>query len=104
MHNLGLTVTDNKDSSAIAQAFYPEAKLMSVTKSGALKQMTQAEWWGRISQITNPKVRKNKITILDITGVSAVVKVEFETSSDHISLLKMNNEWKIVNKTLSTIL
>lgn len=102
--NLYLTVTDHKDSSAIAKAFYKDAKLMSVTKSGDLKQMTLAEWWARVSQIPNAAIRKSKITILDITGISAVVKVEFEKSADHISLLKINNAWKIINKTLSIIL
>ena len=77
---------------------------VSVLKSGILKQMTQAEWWARVSKITNPKVRKSNITILDVTGISAVVKVEFETSSDHISLLKIDNEWKIINKSLSIVL
>ena len=102
--NLYLAVTDSKDSSAIAKAFHPDAKLMSVLKSGILKQMTQAEWWARVSKITNPKVRKSNVTILDVTGISAVVKVEFETSCDHISLLKINNEWKIINKSLSIVL
>ena len=101
---LYLRVTDNKDSSAMVKAFHPDAKLMSVTKSGVLKQMTQAEWWARVSRIADAPVRKNKITILDLSGIAAVVKVEFETSCDYICLLKINNDWKIINKTLSVIL
>jgi len=101
---LYLTVTDLKDSTAISKAFHPDAKLMSVGKNGELKQMTQAEWWQRLSRITTPVVRKSNITILAISGVAATVKVEFGTSADHISLLKINEEWKIVNKTLSVIL
>lgn len=101
---LYLRVTDYKDSTAISEAFHPEAKLMSVTKSGELKQMTQAEWWQRVSRIANPTVRRSKISILDISGISATVKVEFEQSTDQISLLKLNGKWKIVNKTLSIVL
>lgn len=101
---LYISVTDNKDSSAIAKSFHPDAKLLSVNKEGELKIMTTEEWWSRVSHISNPVERKNKIKILDITGVSAVVKVEFETSTDYISLLKINSGWKIVNKTLSIVL
>ena len=96
-----LTVTDLKDESAIATAFHPDAKLMSVNSENELKQMSLEEWWSRISRIENPKIRKCTITILDVSGISAAVKVEFEKSSDIISLLKINNEWKIVNKLLS---
>ncbi len=99
-----LTVTDLKDSTAILKAFHPDAKLMSVNNKGELKQMSQTEWWQRITKIVNPVVRKSKITVLDISGISAVVKVEFEKSNDLITLLKFNNEWKIVNKTLSIVL
>jgi hypothetical protein len=99
-----LTVTDLKDSTAILKAFHPDAKLMSVNSKGELKQMSQIEWWQRITKIVNSVVRKSKITVLDISGISAVVKVEFEKSNDLITLLKFNNEWKIVNKTLSIVL
>ena len=99
-----LTVTDLKDSTAILKAFHPDAKLMSVNSKGELKQMSQTEWWQRISKIVNPVVRKSKIKVLDISGISAIVRVEFEKSNDLITLLKFNNEWKIVNKTLSVVL
>jgi hypothetical protein len=99
-----LRVTDYKDSSAIAKSFHPSAKLMSVTATGELKEMTQAEWWARLSKISNPAVRKSKVTILDISGITASVKVEFETSTDIITLLKFDNDWKIINKTLSVAL
>ena len=101
---LYLRVTDLKDSSAIEKAFHPEAKLMSVNSKGELKQMTQNEWWQRVSKIPDPVVRKSRITVLDIAGVSAVVKVEFKKSIDFITLLKLGNEWKIVNKSLSVVL
>src|SRR5688572_9048286 len=69
-----LRVTDYKDSSAIGKSFHPHAKLMSVTKTGELKEMTQSEWWARLSKISHPVVRKSKVTILDITGITASVK------------------------------
>jgi hypothetical protein len=99
-----ISVTDHKDSTALAKSFHPDAKLLSVNSLGNLKSMTLEEWWSRISRIPNPVIRKSTIRILDISGVAAVVKVEFTTSSDYISLLKINNEWKIVNKILSIVL
>ncbi len=101
---LYLSVTDSKDSTAILASFHPDAKLLSVNKNGELKIMSLNEWWSRVSRIPNPKIRKCAITTLDITGVSASIRVEFDTSCDHISLLKLNNGWRIVNKTLSIVL
>ncbi len=99
-----LRVTDLKDSAAILKAFHPDTKFMSVNSKGELKQMPLSEWWERISKIANPVVRKSKITVIDISGITASAKVEFENSIDLITLLKFNNEWKIVNKTLSVVL
>ena len=99
-----LRVTHYKDSSAIIKSFHPDARLMSVTRTGELKVMTQAEWWSRLSKISNPVVRKSKVTILDISGITASVKIEFEASTDIITLLKFNSGWRIVNKTLSVAL
>ena len=99
-----LRVTDYKDSSAISKSFHPNAKLMSVTGTGELKEMTQTEWWARLSRISNPVVRKSKVTVLDISGITASVKVEFETSTDIITLLKFDSGWRIINKTLSVAL
>ena len=102
--SLYLRVTDYKDSSAISKSFHPHAKLMSVTRSGEFKEMTQAEWWARLSKISTPIVRKSKVTVLDISGITASVKVEFEASTDIITLLKFDSGWRIVNKTLSVAL
>ena len=99
-----LRVTDYKDSSAIIKSFHPDARLMSVTRTGELKVMRQAEWWSTLSKISNPVVRKSKVTILDISGITASVKIEFEASTDIITLLKFNSGWRIVNKTLSVAL
>ena len=99
-----LRVTDYKDSSAIAKSFHPNAKLMSVTTTGELQEMTLAQWWARLSRINNPVVRKSELTVLDNSGITASVKVEFETSTDIITLLKFDSGWLIVNKTLSVVL
>ena len=98
-----LAVTDRKDYAAMKRAFHPSAKLMSVSRAG-LREMSQEEWWGRISSIPGQVVRSSQIPLIDVRGVAAVARVDFEKSSDYVSLLKINGEWKIVNKTLSTAL
>jgi hypothetical protein len=95
-----LDVTDKKDEPSIARAFHPDAKLMSPGDTG-LRQMTLAEWWARVSRIPAPVPRKSSIALLDVTDMAAVVRVDFGASTDYLSLLKLDGEWKIVNKILS---
>ena len=96
-----LDVTDNKAQENIAKAFHPTTKFFSVGK-GTINQMTLDEWWQRISRIQGKVERTSTIALIDVTGIAAVVRVDFGRSSDYLSLLKVGGEWKIVNKTLST--
>jgi hypothetical protein len=96
-----LDVTDKKDAESIKKAFHADAKLLSVGKNG-LNQMTQEEWWQRVSRIPGKVERTSKIALIDVKGIAAVVRIDFERSTDYLSLLKINDEWKIVYKTLST--
>lgn len=98
-----LDVTDKKNAEGIKKAFHPDTKLMSVGKNG-LNQMSLDEWWGRISRIPGQVERTSQVTVLEVSGLAAVVKVDFGRSKDYLSLLKINGEWKIVNKVLSTSL
>jgi hypothetical protein len=98
-----LDVTDKKDGEAIKQAFHPDTKLLSVGRNG-LNQMSLEEWWGRVSRIPGQFTRKSQVTVLEVSGLAAVVKIDFGTSKDYVSLLKINGTWKIVNKILSTSL
>jgi hypothetical protein len=99
-----LRVTDYQDQSAIARAFASDTVLTSLTSSGAIKRMTLAEWWARVSRIIDPKPRASDVEILDVEGVSAVVRVRFEKSCDHLLLLKTPDGWRIVSKALSVAL
>jgi hypothetical protein len=98
-----LDVTDKKDQAAIARAFHPSAKLMSAGQN-ELREMSQSEWWQRISRIPGPVKRKSAVSFIDVTGLAAVARIDFERSSDYLALLKIGGVWKIVNKTLSTSL
>lgn len=47
--------------------------------------------------------RKRKIVMVDITGTAAIAKIELDYPdvffTDYMSLLKVDGEWKIVDKT-----
>jgi hypothetical protein len=49
--------------------------------------------------------RQERITSVDITGTSAVARIELEYPeqmlTDYMSLVKYNGEWRIVNKIFS---
>jgi protease I len=100
---LYIDVTDKGKRENIRKALHPEARFMSVGKHG-LTQLTLDEWWGRISGIAGKTQRKGEITVLDVSGLAAAAKVDFGRSQDYMTLLKINGEWKIVNKILSTSL
>lgn len=92
------------DPEYIKKAFHPEAKLFFV-RDGKFSQLTLVEFTGRFTGKPAPDEaqRKRRIDSIDITGNAAVVKVVLEyptvTFTDYMSMLKIEGEWKIVNKT-----
>jgi hypothetical protein len=91
------------DIESLKKAFYPDAKLFFVKKNGELGQLTQEQWYeGFKGSAGKEEQGELQIAALDVTGTVASVKVEedYPTShyTDYVSLLKLNGEWKIVNK------
>jgi hypothetical protein len=91
------------DSAYFKAAFHPEAKLFWM-REGKLMQRTSAQY---ISGATGKPAedeaqRKRHIASLDITGNSAVAKIVLDYPNalitDYMSLLKVDGEWKIMNK------
>lgn len=86
------------------KAFHPEAKLFWI-RDGQLTQRTSAEFAAGASGKPAPDEdkRKRSIESIDITGNAAVAKIVLDYPqvrfTDYMSLLKINGEWKIVNKT-----
>jgi hypothetical protein len=85
-------------------AFHMDAKLFFI-RDGQVTQWTLEEYAGRASGKPAPdeEKRKRRIESIDITGNAAFAKVVLEypavTFTDYLSLLKIGDEWKIVNKT-----
>ena len=86
------------------KAFHPEAKLFWI-REGQFAQRTSAEYIAGSSgkPASDEALRKRSITMIDITGNAAVAKVVLDYPqarfTDYMSLLKIDGEWKIVNKT-----
>ncbi len=91
------------DVESLKQAFLPDAKLFFVKKNGSLGQLTQAEWYEGFKASAGKEEEGDlSIASVDVTGNAASVKVEEDYPkshyTDYVSLLKLNGEWKIVNK------
>jgi len=94
------------DVESFRKAFYPEAKLFFVRKNGDLGQLTQEQWYkGFAANAGKEEQGELRIATVDITGKAASVKVietyPDSTYTDYVSLLKLGDEWKIVNKVFT---
>ena len=91
------------DVESFKKAFHPSAKLFFVRKNGELGELTQEQWYrGFASSAGKEEPGDLRIASLEITGQAASVKVveiyADSTYTDYISLLKLADGWKIVNK------
>lgn len=88
----------------IRKAFHADAKLFWY-RDGKLNQRTAEEFAAGFSgkPAADEAQRKRHIEALDITGNAAVAKIILDYPNakftDYMSLLKIDGEWKIVNKT-----
>jgi hypothetical protein len=86
------------------KVFHPESKLFWV-RDGKFTQRTSAEYIAGAGgkPPADEAQRKRKIESIDITGNAAIVKVTLDYPNahftDYMSMLKLDGEWKIVNKT-----
>ncbi len=85
------------------KAFHTEAKIMAF-RDGKMMNLTVEEFASRFNGKPAPDEaqRKRRIENVEITGNAGVGKIVLEyptvTYTDYMSLLKVDGEWKIVNK------
>ena len=85
------------------KAFHPEAKLFWI-REGQFAQRTSADYIAGSpgKPAADEAQRKRSIEMIDITGNAAVAKIVLDYPNakltDYMSLLKIDGEWKIVNK------
>ena len=86
------------------KVFHPEAKLFAV-REGKFWQLTSEEYISRSpgKPAGDEAQRRRSIESVDIAGNAAVAKVVLDYPqvrfTDYMSLLKIDGEWRIVNKT-----
>src|SRR6266852_2456779 len=90
----------------IRQAFTSDAKIMFVD-GGQLTQWTTEDFAKRFQQPAADEYRRvRRVQRLDVTGTaaSAVLTLDYPQVlfTDHMSLLKIGGQWKIVGKVFST--
>ena len=94
------------DEDALRAVFHPEANVMGVNETGDADWSLFDDWvtYTR-GDAPDPSGRDNRILDIDIAGPAAVVKTELDWPNlryyDYLSLLKIDGEWKIVNKIWS---
>jgi hypothetical protein len=92
------------DGQYFRKAFHPEAKLFFI-RDGKFTTITSEEYISRASgkPPADEAQRKRSIESVNIAGNAAVVVVKLDYPTvkfiDYMSLLKVDGEWKIVNKT-----
>lgn len=85
------------------KAFHTDAKIMAF-RDGKLTNLTAEEFASRFNgkAAADEAQRKRRIESLEITGNAGVGKIILDyptvTYTDYMSLLKIGDEWKIVNK------
>lgn len=90
----------------IRKAFFPDAKIMAF-RDGKLLNLSVEEFASRFSgkPAADESQRKRRIDSLDITGNAGVARIVLDypdaTLVDYMSLLKVDGEWKIVNKVFN---
>jgi hypothetical protein len=86
------------------KVFHPDAKLFFI-RDGKLTQWTSEEYISRASgkPAADEAQRKRRIDSIDIAGNAAFVKLTLDypnvVFTDYMSMLKIDGQWKIVNKT-----
>ncbi len=83
-------------------AFHEDAYLIGITRDGPTR-IPFAEWSARMTRpLPNPEQFRNRVVSVDVVGMAAVAKTDLDWPSvhyvDYLSLLKVDGEWKIVNK------
>lgn len=87
-----------------AAAMHPEMRMFWI-RDGGLAQRTQAEYVaGASGRPAGDEARRRRwIEEVDVTGDAAVAKVVLDYPqariTDYMSLLRVDGEWRIVNKT-----
>ena len=90
----------NNDFETLKKAFHPDAT-MKYIKEG-YQEVNAVEFFQSFMKPGPPQNRETKIISIDVSGEAAHAKLEIQYPTfafiDYMNLLKIDGEWKIVNK------
>ncbi|MEX0363607.1 MAG: nuclear transport factor 2 family protein, partial [Allomuricauda sp.] len=90
----------NRDFNTLKKAFHETATMKYITEEG-YKEVNALEFFSGM-KTGNRVNRKNRIAEITVSGHAANARLELEypdfTFVDFMNLLKIDGEWKIVNK------
>ena len=92
------------DGTHLLKVFRPELR-MTWVKDGAFQMKTRDEFVAMFSgkPADDEAQRKRTIEMIDVSGNAAIAKIKLDypkvTFTDYFTLLKIDGEWKIVNKS-----
>ena len=95
------------DGAHHAMVFHPESKLFWI-RGDTLNTRTSADYIAGApgAPAEDEDQRRREITMVDVTGNAAVAKIVLDYPdallTDYMSLLKIDGEWKIVNKIFTS--
>ncbi len=94
----------NRDQEAVMKGFHPDF-VLHVYDSGNIIQAPLELWLGRLQLdgTRNPESIEYKFDLIDITGNSAIAKMQIYQNSQHIytdyfGMYEFEDGWKVVNK------
>ena len=91
----------NNDYATLKKAFHETATMKYITKEG-YKEVNALEFFSRMDASKPKQNRITRIANITVSGhaASAQLEIEYPTFSfiDFMNLLKVDDEWKIVNK------
>jgi len=91
------------DPEVMAKAFHPSARLQYI-RNGEVSIRSLDDYLGGMSGEPAPDEaeRERRIVMIDYDGTAAVARIELDYPraffADYMQLLKVEGEWKIVNK------
>ncbi len=91
----------NNDYETLKKAFHETATMKYITKEG-YKEVNALEFFSGMDATKPKQNRKTRIANITVSGHAANARLEIEyptfTFIDFMNLLKIDGEWKIVNK------
>lgn len=91
----------NNDFETLKKAFHKDATMKFISK-GIYKEVNALNFFKRVIKSGPKQNRKTQISYINISGNTANAKLEIEYPSftfiDYMNLLKIDGEWKVVNK------